>query len=192
MLPYTIPLIWLLALLAAAIHLRDGGRTVRSALWAAAGFALVLPAALWLAPQPNWIAVLVTIGAMARLIAGGGKRSGPLLAGISAGLAASLVAAAGIEPWPAAMVTFAALLAAFGLQSGSARASPRDEHLLVGVALMLPVVGLSGDLIYGWQAAGMLGEGAKAAGALEPPVWALAIVGLAIVAGLVRGLWASR
>ena len=192
MLPHALTLIWVLALIAAAIHLRDGGRTVRSALWAAVGFALALPVALWLAPQPNWIAVLVTIGAIARLIAGGGRRGGPLLAGISAGLAASLVAAAGIEAWTAAALTIAALVAAFVMQPASTNASPRDEHLLVGVALLLPVVGLSGDLEYGWHSAGMLGDGAEAVAAGEPPAWALAIVGLAIVAGLVRGLWASR
>ena len=157
MLPHAFTLIWVLALIAAAIHLRDGGRTVRSALWAAVGFALALPVALWLAPQPNWIAVLVTIGAIWRLIAGGGSRSGPLLAGISAGLAAALVATAGIETATAVGLTAAALVAAFVLQPGRGIASPRDEHLLVAAVLILPVAGLSGDIVYGWQSAAMLG-----------------------------------
>ena len=192
MLAYAIALIWLLALLAAAVHLRDGGRTLPSALWAAAGFAAAVPCALWLAPQPNWIAVLVTIGAIWRLIAGGGSRSGPLLAGISAGLAAALVATAGIETATAAGLTAAALVAAFALQPGRGKASPRDEHLLVAAALSLPVAGLSGDIVYGWQSAAMLGDGGITVAAVEPPEWALAIVVLALVAGLVRGLWARR
>tara|TARA_A100001391_G_scaffold130111_6_gene89477 strand:- start:37450 stop:38028 length:579 start_codon:yes stop_codon:yes gene_type:complete len=192
MLAYAIALIWFLALLAAAVHLRDGGRTLPSALWGAAGFAGGVPSALWLAPQPNWIAVLVTIGAIWRLIAGGGSRSGPLLAGVSAGLAAALVATAGIETVTAAALTAAALVAAFTMQPGRRKASARDEHLLVAVALILPVVGLSGDIVYGWQSAAMLGEGGIAAAALEPPAWALAIVGLAATAGLVRGFWVSR
>ena len=119
MLSIAVSLIWLLALIAAAMHLRDGGRTPSSALWAAIGFALIMQCALWLSPQPNWIAVLVAIGAIWRVIADGGPRRGPLLAGASAGLAAALVATAGIAPWIAASLTGAALVAAFALQARS-------------------------------------------------------------------------
>ena len=63
---------------------------------------------------------------------------------------------------------------------------------MIAVALILPVIGLSGDIVYGWQSAGMLG-GAEASGrSVDPPAWALAIVGLALAAGLVRGVWTSK
>ncbi|MEN7538482.1 hypothetical protein [Aurantiacibacter flavus] len=192
MLSIAVSLIWMLALIAAAMHLRDGGRTLSSALWAALGFALILPCALWLSPQPNWIAVLVTMGAIWRLIADGGSRLGPLLAGASAGLAAALVATAGIQTWIAGSLSAAALIVAFTLQTGRGSAKWRDEQLMIAVALILPVIGLSGDIVYGWQSAGMLGEGSASGASVDPPLWALAIVGLALAAGLVRGIWTSK
>lgn len=182
-----VSLIWLLAMLACAAHCRDGGRTVRAALAGAAAFAASLTLADWLSPQPNWIAVLIAIGAGWRVIVGPSARIAPILAGASAGLAAALAIAAGISAWAAVALTGVALAAAFAAQGKGGAPDTRHERVLVLVALAMPPAGLAADFLYGWQSAAMLGRDAIEVAAPSPPVWALAVVGLALLAGIANG-----
>src|SRR5690606_485867 len=81
--------LWLLGMLAAAAHARDAGLTEGNGWRMAVAFIVAVPLALWLTPQPNWIAVLLALGAFWRLIAGPMGRVGGVLAGASAALVAT-------------------------------------------------------------------------------------------------------
>ena len=189
MLSLSVSLIWLLAMLAAAVHVRDAESTAKPFALLAAAFTVVLPLAIWLSPQPNWVAVLVTILAIWRLIGGRSARLGPVVAGITAALAASLLVAAGLSLTIAAAVTAIALLAAFLLRGREpGRDGSAHELVLVLVALAMPVVGLFGDLLFGWQSATMLSSAAVELDTPAPPVWSIGIAVLAVLAGLFKGL----
>lgn len=191
MISLSVSLLWLLAMLGAASHLRDSDRTMRSVAAVGAAFVVTMPLAYWLSPQPNWIAVLVGIAAVWRLISGPSPRIGTALAGVSAALGATLAMAGGVPAWQAAVLTAVALAAAFVLRGARGTAGGRHELLLVVVALATPVVGLAGDLVFGWHSATMLSQGAELK--FEPlPGWTIGIVGTALLAGLVRGLWIRR
>jgi hypothetical protein len=194
--------LWLLGMLAAAAHAQDAGRTGGNALRIALAFAAVPPLALWLAPQPNWVGVLVATGAFWRLINGPMPRVGGWLAGASAGLVAALQIAGGIGLELALAVTALALVCAFPWWGA---AQPRRwEWLLVGVAVLVPPIGLASDIVYGWQSAAVLSREQASSGtgaglgpglgaeAIVPPAWALAIMGAALLAGLARGIWIRR
>jgi hypothetical protein len=184
--------LWLLAMLAAAAHVQDSGRTPGNAVAAAVAFALALAAALWLSPQPNWIAVLLALGVFWRLIAGPLPRVGATLGGASAGLVAALQVAGGVPLWLAAGVTFAALACGFAW-GGSARGGiRRRESVLVAVALLVLPLGLLADLVFGWQSATVLGHGASDLIAPMPPIWTIVILGAALLMGLVKGFWVRR
>lgn len=190
MLSFTVAAIWLLAMLAAAAHLPDSRRRSMSLGVAVTAFVAVLPAAIWLSPQPNWIGILIGLGTSWRLIAGPLPRAGSVLAGSSAALAAALQVSGGISAWLAISVAAAALLAAFAW-AGRSRDRTMRELMLVVAALGAPLAGLVGDLLFGWQSASMLNRGIAVASP-APPTWAVAIVGLALMAGLLRGYWIKR
>lgn len=188
-----VSLIWLLAMVAAAIHLRDGQAGLRDAIGALLAFALVTAVATLLSPQPNWVGVLVGLGAFWRLIAGPLPKVGPLLSGASAGLAAALPIGGGLPAWLAIALTGAALLAAMILRRNTGQNAGRElEIILVAVALGAPLLGLGGDLVFGWTSAVMLKRDAVVSIAPAPPGWTLVIVGLALVAGALRGIWKKR
>jgi hypothetical protein len=192
MIAVSVSIIWLLAMLAAAAHLQDSARNARNGLAAAAAFMVIVLPAVWLSPQPNWIGVLLGIGASWRLIVGPLPRFGSALAGASAALAAALQIAGGVSPWLALSVTAAGLAVAFLWRGGLVANGSLREVVLVLDAFGLPLAGLTGDLLFGWASASMLNVGAAHPVAPEPPLWALAIVGAAILAGLIRGAWIKR
>ncbi|KPL66892.1 hypothetical protein SZ64_01530 [Erythrobacter sp. SG61-1L] len=192
LLPLTVSLIWLLAMLAAAVCLQDSGRSLRSAVAAALAFAAVLAVALQFNPQPNWIGVLVGVAAGWRLISGPLPRTGSLVAGACAGLAAALQIGGGVDLLPAAAVTGGALTIAFLLARPGRGNGQLRGHALILAALGAPLAGLIGDLLYGWQSATVLSQDAAQSAAPAPPAWAIAIVGLALGAGLLRGMWIRR
>lgn len=191
MVSLSVSLLWLLAMLAAAVHVQDAGRTVGNALRAGLAFIVVLPFASWFSPQPNWVGVLIALGAFWRLIAGPLPRVGGLLAGASVGLAAALQIEGGIAPWLAASVTALGLACGF-LWGGKPVVGGPREGVLVAVAIATPPVGLLNDLLFGWHSATMLSRDGIEVAAPAPPAWAIGITGLALAAGLLRGLWVKR
>jgi len=192
MIALSVSVIWLFAMLAATAHLRDASRDARNGIAAAVAFAVVAPLAVWLSPQPNWVGVLLGIGASWRLIAGPLPRFGSLIAGGSAALAAALQIGAGVSPWLALGVTAAALAIAFLWRPGPATHDGSREVVLVLTALGLPLAGLASDLLFGWVSASMLNVNVSQPVAPAPPEWTLAVVGVAIVAGLIKGVWIKR
>jgi hypothetical protein len=182
--------LWLLGMLAAAAHAQDAGRTGANGWRIAIAFVAVVPLAIWLTPQPNWIAVLLALGAFWRLIAGPMARVGGFLAGASAALVAALQIAGGVAFWLAVPVTALGLVLVFAWSCNNR--FRRWEWVLVAVAIVIPPVGLANDIIYGWQSATVLNQAAVKTGAVAPPAWAIAIVGAALLAGLMRGIWIRR
>lgn len=191
MLSFAVSLIWLLAMLAAAVFVHDAARSWRAMLAAALAFLVTLTVSLWLSPQPNWVGVLVGLVAIWRLVSGPFSRAGGALGGVCAGLAAALQVAGGLP------LGIAGCLAAGGLAIAAIlprRPAGRDmtrELMVIVVALAVPVIGLAADLVYGWHSAAVLNQGVAVASA-APPGWAMAIVAVALVAGLIRGIWARR
>lgn len=197
MLSLSVSLIWLLAVLAAAAQVQDVPRRALMAAGIVLAFAATLGAAMTLSPQPNWIGVLAGIGAFWRLIAGPMPRGGMGLAGGSAALAAALQIGGGISPLVAVPLAGGALMLAFLLRRPASANGRRElERVLIIAALALPIIGLAGDLMFGWHAATMLNRNVAAittaTAAPVPPAWTIAIVGFAIVAGLIRGMWIKR
>jgi hypothetical protein len=189
MLSLSVSLIWLLALLAASAHVQRGSRGATRLLTLALGFGATLLLARFLSPQPNWVGVIVGVTAMWQLIGGPLPRIGNLLGAVCAGLAASLQVAGGVPLWLAGPLAAAALFgAALLLRPGSARSGVTDVVLIV-VALAAPVVGLAGDLVYGWQSASVLGGMTLPSVKVSTPGWAIGIVVLALLAGALRGIW---
>lgn len=185
--------LWLLAMLAAAAHLRDARRGVGSALPAAAAFGAVLALSLGLLPpQPNAVGVLLGGAAAWRLLARPWPRAGAAWAGACAALAAGLLVAGGQAPWLAIALTAVALLAVLGWRPVAPSAGRPQAVLLLLVALAAPLLGLSPDLLYGWHSALALSQAAAPVAALSPPAWSLLILALALVAGLIRGMWTVR
>jgi len=192
MLSLSVSLIWLLALLAASAHIRQGTMGLRTVLAMALVFALVLALALRLAPQPNWIGVLVGLSAMWSLIGGPLPRAGAMLGAACAALAAALQVAAGLTVWIAAPLAALALVAALLLLGRPVARTGLRDVVLVVTALGAPAIGLAGDLVYGWHSAAVLNRGAVAQHDIATPAWAVVIVALALLAGALRGLWKHR
>lgn len=192
MLSLSISLIWLLALLAASAHVQQGGKTVGRLVQGALAFALVLVAALFLSPQPNWIGVLVGVTAMWQLIGGPLTRMSAVLGGACAGLAAALQIAAGLSFWIAVPLAAGALLAAGTVLARSTARNGLRDMVLIVTALATPALGLAGDLVYGWHSAAVLNGGAVAQHDMPTPAWAVVIVALALLAGALRGIWKRR
>jgi hypothetical protein len=189
----SVSLIWLLAMLAAAAHMAPARLAPAELARAVIAFALIFWVVPYLSPQPNWVGVLVGVAAFWRLIAGPMPRIGPVLAGSCAALAAALQVAGGIPYWLAAALGFAALLVA-GLVLGRVpiRRIAFREHVLIVSALGAPTIGLAGDVAYGWHSAAVLNRAAAPLASVSPPIWAIIILVLAVVAGAVRGLWIRR
>jgi len=183
---FFVSLLWLLAMAAAALHLRDGGRSLGNGVRIAGAAVVVLPLALWLSPQPNWIGVLLAGGAILRVITGPLPRAGGLLAGASAALGAALLLASGVSPLIAIPMTAAGIVAAF-LLGGRTR-----EGALVVVAVLMVPVGLVNDLAYGWRSAMALAGGQAEPAAVAAPSWAMALTITALLAGVMKGLWFKR
>jgi hypothetical protein len=135
---------------------------------------------------------LIGLGAAVRLIAGPAPQWGSLSAGLCVGLGAALHVAGGVPLWAAAALAAAALAAAIVLRrpGGDERNSFRDAAL-IAATLGAPAVGLAGDLIYGWHSATVLNRGAVVI-APAIPLWALAIVGAALIGGVIKGIWVRR
>lgn len=183
--------LWLLGMLASVAFVQSVTLTWRVAAGAVVSFAALLPAALYMSPQPNWVAVLLACAVMWRLIAGPSAHTAGLLAGLSAALVAALQIASGVSVWLAAPVSLLGLAAAFAWGKGGS-AGLRWDWLLFACALAVPPLGLINEIIYGWQSASALNQGATAQEAVATPGWAIALVGAALIAGLVRGLWIKR
>lgn len=192
MLSFGISLIWLLAMLGAAAYARDADRKFAPGIVTAIAFVFALGAASGLSPQPNWIAVLIGGIAIWRLIAGPSQRAGPAFAGASAGMATALAIAGGVSPWLATALTAGALAAGFAMRGARRSDGHRRDALLILVALVVPLIGLAGDIVFGWHSAAMLNREAVAATMPAPPGWAIGIVAVALIAGLVRGAWIRR
>ncbi len=189
---FSVSILWLLAMLAAAAHVQDSGRTPGNAVAATAAFVLTLAAALWLSPQPNWVGVLLALGVFWRLIAGPLPRVGAALGGASAGLVAALQVAGGVALWLAAAVTFVGLACGFAWGGSERGGVKQRESVLVAVALVVLPFGLMADLVFGWQSATVLGHGASDLIAPMPPIWTIIILGAALLLGLVKGFWVRR
>ncbi|BAV65919.1 hypothetical protein [Sphingobium cloacae] len=189
----SISLLWLLAMLGAAAHMTPARLARADWARALAAYASAFWIATILSPQPNWIGLLIGTAAFWRLIAGPAGRSGSVVAGGSAALAAALQMAGGVPLWIAAALGLAALCAA-GLARGGAGEGgvALREHVLVVVALASPAIGLAADAAYGWQSAVMLNRTVQPAAVPAPPVWAIAILVLAGAAGVIRGFWVRR
>jgi len=191
MLSFSVSFIWLLAMLASAAFVHDSKHGAAGVFRMALAFPATLAVALWLSPQPNWVGVLVGVIASWRLISGPFGRAGGLFGGVCAGLAAALQVAGGVPLWIAAALAVGALALVAWLPRASASRDLPREMMVVVAALAVPLFGLAADLVYGWHSAAVLNRGASVGG-IMPPVWAIAIVVLAIVAGAIRGIWARR
>lgn len=192
MLSIAVSLIWLLALLAASTHVQPGSRKPAALLAMAVVFALALPLALRLSPQPNWIGVLIGLTAMWQLVGGPLRRAGNLLGAVCAALAAALQIAGGVPLWLAASLAGAGLIVALVAVPRQAKQGGVRDMLLIAVALGAPAIGLAADLVYGWHSAAMLNLGAVARADVATPAWAIAIVVLALLGGALRGIWKRR
>ncbi|HTN14288.1 MAG TPA: hypothetical protein VL017_10555 [Devosia sp.] len=192
LLSFSVSLIWLLAMLAGAAALQDCRRSRGTLIAAALAFAGALTAAHFVNPQPNWVGVIVGLLASWRLIAGPLPRAAAWIAGACAGLAAALQIAGGVSLLLAAGVTGAALGAALLLTRPGSRSGTMRGAALVAAALGAPVAGLASDLLFGWRSATMLAQDTASATAPHPPMWAIAIVVLALAAGLLKGMWIKR
>ena len=189
----SVSLIWLLAMLAAAAHMAPARLSSPELARAIGAYVVTFGAATLVSPQPNWVGVLIGIAAFWRLIAGPMVRSGPMIAGACAALAAALQVAGGLPFWVSAALGFVALLGA-GLVLGrvpEGRVVLR-EHVLVVTALATPAIGLAADVTYGWHSAAMLNRAAEPVGPFMPPIWAVAVLALALTAGAIRGFWVRR
>ncbi len=188
----SVSLIWLLAMLAAAAHMAPPRPGLADLGRAIAVYAATFAAASLVSPQPNWVGVLVGIAAFCRLIAGPMGRAGPVLAGLSAALAASLQGAGGLPFWIAASLGIAALLGGALLPGRTEGRAALRETVLIVAALAAPAIGLAADVAYGWHSATVLNRAAGPVSADMPPVWALAVLALALAAGVLRGFWVRR
>ncbi|HWJ69207.1 MAG TPA: hypothetical protein VNS79_04060 [Sphingobium sp.] len=191
MLSFAVSLMWLLAMLAAAALVHDAARSARALLPMGLAFLVTSAVALWFSPQPNWVGVLIGIIAIWRLVGGPFARVGGLLGGVCAGLAAALQVAGGVPLGVAGGLAAGALVIAAALPRAPAGRDMTREIMVIVAALAIPVIGLAADLVYGWHSAAVLNRGAAVA-TTSPPLWAIGIVALALVAGLIRGLWARR
>lgn len=189
----SVSLIWLFTMLAAVAHMAAGRRNLSGFAGAVGVYAVTFAAAAFVSPQPNWVGVLIGIAAFWRLIAGPMARTGPIIAGSSAALAAALQMMGGLSLSIAAPLGFAALFGARLVvgHTSDGRTAIREDVLIVA-ALATPVVGLAADFAYGWQSAALLNREAEQVGALMPPIWTIAILTLALTAGVIKGLWARR
>jgi len=191
MLSFSVSLIWLLAMLAAAALVHDAARSARTMLPMGLAFFAILAVALWFSPQPNWVGVLIGVIAIWRLVSGSFPRAGGLLGGVCAGLAAALQVAGGVPLGIAGGLAAGALAIAAALPRAPAGRDMTREIMVIVAALAVPVIGLAADLVYGWHSAAVLNHGVAVTSA-SPPGWAIGIVTLALVAGLIKGLWARR
>ncbi len=191
MLSFSVSLMWLLAMLAAAALVHDSARSMRALLPMGLAFIAVLAVALWLSPQPNWVGVLICIIAIWRIVGGAFPRAGGLLGGVCAGLASALQVAGGVPLGLAGGLAAGALAIAAALPRAPDGRDMTREIMVIVAALAIPLIGLAADLVYGWHSAAVLNRGVAVASA-SPPGWAIGIVVLALVAGLIKGLWARR
>lgn len=184
-----VSLIWMLAMVGAVAQ-TDSEHVAPVKLVVASGaFGAALFGALMLSPQPNWVGLCVGLLVARRLIAGPDRRLDLPMAGVITGLVAALEVAAGLQTGIAVGLSIAALVAgAFLLRGGAAR---WREGMLVAAALLAPVIGLASDLTYGWHSAAVLNR-AEPLRASVPPGWTLAVVALALGAGLLTGLRKRR
>lgn len=188
---FAVSALWLLGMLACVAFVQSVPLTRAVIIGAVAGFAVVLPLALFLSPQPNWVSVLLSSAIIWRLIAGPSARTAGLLAGLCAALVAALQIASGVSAALAAPVSFVGLAVAFVWGKGGG-GGLRWEWVLFACALAIPPLGLINEIIYGWQSAAALKQGATTQNAVATPDWAIALVGASLIAGLVRGLWIKR
>jgi len=192
MLSLSVSLIWLLALLAAGAHVQLGRKSAAALGGMMVVFAAVLMVGVWLSPQPNWIGVLVGLTAMWQLIGGPFDRAGNFLGAVCAALAAALQISGGVPVWLAAPLAAAALLAAAFALNGRPVGGGFRDIVLIGTALAAPVIGLAGDIVYGWQSAGALNRSETAMPDVSMPVWTISIVALALLGGVLRGIWKKQ
>lgn len=189
----SVSLIWLFAMLASAAHSAPVRRARHALVAGLAAYFTAFGLALQFAPQPNWIGVVIGVIAIWRLIAGPMPRGGNGLAGATAGLGAALAAAGGL-PWQlAAGLGGLMLVCAVVMQRFLTRveAIPR-EQVLVMTAIGAPLTGLASDLAYGWHSAVTLNHATVEKTANALPEWVLIIIGLALLAGLIRGAWVQK
>lgn len=186
-------ILWVLALLGAALWVRDSRRQPRALLAAVLGFVLAWALALGLlSPQANWIGVLLGLAAGLRLLSGTWPRAGAVVGGGSAGLAAALLTAAAVPTALALALSLAALLLVFLWRPAESAASRPHDAVLAWLTLGAPLLGLFPDLVYGWQSAMVLNQGVPAATRPWPAPWAALLPALALLAGALRAIWIQR
>ena len=184
--------LWLFAMLAAVAYFRHVERKVAGLATALVAFGVAMADALMLAPQPNWVGVLIGLAAFWRLIAGR-LRADALLAGSGAGLVAALQVAAGLSPWLALALGLAALVAAALVAWTMAQGGGAiGDIALLCAALAAPAIGLAADVAYGWHSARALNQQVVAQAAPAAPAWAIGLLLLAFAAGVIRGAWTRR
>lgn len=180
--------LWFLAMLAAvalsgAVRWRPGD--MLAVLFAGAA---VTGGALWLRAQPGGLGIVIGVIAVWRLVGGPSALADRLMCGACAGLAAALHAGHGVHPALAAGLSLAVLVA------GRALVRPGPTLRGAGLALagfVAPAAGLLPDVVAGWRNAETFNR--AVGGPVRPiPTWALVWLGLALAAGLVRGLWVRR
>ncbi len=182
----------MLALLAAAAHAARPGAGWRDAAWFIAPFLLVFGATRWIEAQAEWVGAVIALAAAWRLVRGGSTAGALLLAGLTAGLAAALYAASGMNVWVAAAIGLVVPGVAILLARDECFAftSVRDGVLLV-VAWCAPVIAVTPGVLAGWGSARALNQLAETA-AMGIPVWAWLVPVAALLTGGIRGFWVRK
>ena len=181
--------VWLFALLAAVSLCRASWRRPGEIAAVVGSAAVMLLAAWWLKARPEWVGVVVSVVAVWRLVGRPSALADNLMSGVCLGLAGALYLAQGVQPALAGGLT----AATFGVALWLASAVKEWRGWgLAFAALAAPVAGLSPALAFGWRSAEVLNRAAAESVVRPSPWWTLMWVGLALAAGVVRGLWVRR
>jgi hypothetical protein len=191
---------WLLAMLAAVALAARPRPRVMDLLPLAAGLPVAFAVLTLLVPQPGAVGLIAAWSAAWRLLLPGSAGVDRALAGVCAGGSAALYAECGLSRWLAVILAAGTLaLAVWVAQSrpGGARSgrlpdlSAARDPVLFLVALSAGAVGLAPDILAGWHSATLLNRAATPAHAAIP-VWAVAFAGVALLTGVLRGVWIRR
>jgi hypothetical protein len=181
--------VWLFALLTGVSLCRASVRRPGEIAAVVGSAAVLLLAAYGLKARPEWVGVVVGVIAVWRLIGRPSPLADNLMSGACLGLAGALYVAQGVQPALAVALTVATFGVALWL--ASAVKDWRGWGLALA-ALAAPVAGLLPALAFGWRSAQVLNRAAAESAVRPIPWWTLGWVGLALAAGVVRGLWVRR
>lgn len=184
--------IWLLCIFTAAALPRSGQGLHYGALLA--GFAVAGAFAFGLAPASGGIGLLAGAVALWQLLSPSSGRWPDALAGVLGGLGVFLHALLGAPVAAAAVPALLLTLLARHLVQADPRFAPADmrTQALLGASLVSPVLAAWPALIEGWHSARALNQPLQEAQDPSMPGWVWPVVGLAMVAGIVRGLMVRR